>query len=190
MTPEEFFSKIQQRLPALKQYLERDLPRIAGKMAVDFYKDSFRNQGFTDKSLEKWKPSKRTLYGNKYAASQYGTLLSSRNELMESITYKAGIGFVVISSDKEYAQIHNEGGPVNFNINVTPKMRRFAWAKHYQAEKGSEEAGKWKGMALSKKTSFNIKYDMPKRQFIGESATLSEKITEKAQQGITNILNN
>lgn len=189
MTPEEFFQKIQQNLKRIQPFIERDMPRIAGKLAVDFYKESFRNQGFTDKSLEKWQPSKRTLYKDKFASSQYGTLLSSRNELMESITYRAGLGFTAIVSDKEYAEIHNEGGPVDFNVKVTPKMRKFAWAKHYNSKKDSEEAGKWKGLALTKKNILNIKFIMPKRQFIGESETMDKQIVEKVEDKLTNLLN-
>lgn len=38
----------------LKKAINDDLPRIAGKVAVDFYKQSFHNEGFTDDRLEKW----------------------------------------------------------------------------------------------------------------------------------------
>jgi len=189
MTPEEFFRKIQQNLKRIQPFIERDMPRIAGKLAVDFYKDSFRNQGFTDKSLKKWQKAKRTLYKDNFASSQYGTLLSSRNELMESITYRVGLGFTVIVSDKEYAEIHNEGGSVDFNIKVTPKMRKFAWAKHYNADKDSKEADKWKGLALTKKNILNIKFIMPKRQFMGESETMSKQIVGKVEDKLTNLLN-
>lgn len=189
MTPEDFYQHLKQNLAKIRPFIERDMPRIAGKLAVDFYKNSFRNQGFTDKTLKKWQPSKRTLYQDKYASSQYGTLLSSKNELMESITYRAEQGFVIILSDKEYAEIHNEGGPVNINVKVTPKMRKFAWAKHYKADKNSEEADKWKGLALTKKNILNIKFTMPQRQFIGESERLNEQIVEKIESKLTNLLN-
>jgi len=189
MTPDEFYQKVRQNMSKIPSFIERDMPRIAGKLAVDFYKESFRNQGFTDKTLKKWQPSKRTLYKDRFASSQYGTLLSSRNELMESITYRVGLGFAIIVSDKEHAEIHNEGGPVNFNVKVTPKMRKFAWAKHYNAEKDSEEAGKWKGLALTKKNTLNIKFTMPKRQFIGESEQLNKKVVEKIETKLTTLLN-
>ncbi|OJV19878.1 MAG: hypothetical protein BGO30_07315 [Bacteroidetes bacterium 41-46] len=190
MTPEEFFKKIKNNLGEIKRFIDRDMPRVAGKLAVDHYKDSFRNQGFTDKTLAKWQPSKRTLYPDRHASSQYGTLLSARNELMEAITYRAGLGFTIILNDKEYAEIHNEGGPVNINVTVTPKMRKFAWAKHFSAEKDSEEAAKWKGMALTKKSMLNIKFTMPQRQFIGESEKLNTRIADKVEEKITNLLNN
>ena len=90
-------------------------------------------------------------------------------------------------------------------------MRRFAWAKYYQAsgkakkaatgkrkgkKKGSaannepqenQEALKWKRLALTKKKKLRIK--IPQLQFIGESRELSEKIDRKMENEIRNILN-
>lgn len=48
-----------------------------------------------------------------------------------------------------YAGIHEYGG--SFSIPVTERMRRFFWAMYY---KTGED--KWRGMALTKKTSFKI----------------------------------
>ena len=91
------------------------------------------------------------------------------------------------------------------------QIRRFAWAKYYQAsgkakkaatgkrkgkKKGSaannepqenQEALKWKRLALTKKKKLRIK--IPQRQFIGESRELSEKIDRKMENEIRNILN-
>ena len=104
-------------------------------------------------------------------------------------------------------RIPGEGGKPT----VTPQMRRFAWAKYYQAsgkakkaatgkrkgkKKGSavnnesqenQEALKWKRLALTKKKKLRIK--IPQRQFIGESRELSEKIDRKMENEIRNILN-
>ena len=97
------------------------------------------------------------------------------------------------------------------NPTVTPKMRRFAWWNYYQAagkakkaatgkrkgkKRGSAannepqenpEALKWKRLALTKKKKLRIR--IPQRQFLGESSELSERITEKAEKEIRNILN-
>jgi phage gpG-like protein len=70
---------------------------------------------------------------------------------------------VGIANHNHHAKIHNEGG----KIPVTPKMRRFFWAKY-------KETGKeyWKGMALTKKTHF----DIPQRKFIGDSKALEKTL--------------
>ena len=49
------------------------------------------------------------------------------------------------------------------------------------------EALKWKRLALTKKKKLRIR--IPQRQFLGESSELSERITEKAEKEIRNILN-
>lgn len=169
----------------INSFIQKDVPRIIGKTSVDFFKENFINQGFIDRGLEKWQPAKRTLYKDKYAASQYGTLLSSRTELMNSITYRADKGLIVILSDKEYASIHNEGG--NINIPVTTKMRKFAWKRYFDAGKQSDEAQKWKGLALTKKSAISI--NMPQRKFIGDSEALTQQNENKIETKMTAILN-
>ncbi|MCK4499828.1 hypothetical protein KAU11_04980, partial [Candidatus Babeliales bacterium] len=83
-----------------------------------------------------------------------------------------------------YSQIHNEGG--NISVPVTKKMRKFAWAKHYeQAGKGSKEFTPWKGLALTKKNGLNI--TIPKRQFMGNSRDLNEIIAKDVTSYIKNI---
>lgn len=49
------------------------------------------------------------------------------------------------------------------------------------------EALRWKRLALTKKKKLRIK--IPQRQFIGESRELSDRITEKTENEIRNILN-
>lgn len=81
-------------------------------------------------------------------------------------------------------------------------MRRFAWAKYYalgggdkgaqEGPKGSkntnpDEAGKWKGLALTRKQSLAI--NIPRRQFMGESAELTEKIAEYLEKELLRITN-
>ncbi|NLN73830.1 MAG: hypothetical protein GX140_06255 [Bacteroidales bacterium] len=59
-------------------------------------------------------------------------LLSVTNELFNSINYDVKGNTVIIRSDKEYSAIHNWGGTIHSQVPVTPKMRKFAWAMHYQ----------------------------------------------------------
>ena len=62
------------------------------------------------------------------------------NSQNKSVSAKVIVG---IANHNHYAKIHNEGG----KILITPKMRRFFWAKF-------KETGKeyWKGLALTKNT--------------------------------------
>jgi len=58
-----------------------------------------------------------------------GTLTKS-GKLRRSIRYTViGTATIEFHSNKPYAMIHNQGG----NIEVTAKMKRFAWAQYYKA---------------------------------------------------------
>lgn len=210
MDIKEFSNLIKAKRKELDDLMKRKMPVLAGRMAKDHYQDNFRQEGFVNNGLRPWKKAKRLSSGGKDAASKYGTLLSSRDHLFSSVKYVPGDYRVKVSDDLIYAPVHNWGGTVT--PTVTPQMRRFAWAKYYEAsgkaqkaakgkgkgkKKGSagkgkeqvesQEASRWKGLALTKKKKLRIR--MPKRQFIGESRELSDKIAEKTEKEIRNILN-
>jgi phage gpG-like protein len=174
------------------------MPKAAGQIAVSHFRDNFRKSGFVDGGLHPWKKSKREESGGKSAGSNYKTLTSGRNHLMLNTRYIPAQGAVLIVNDVEYAGIHNEGGTLNIHPTVTPKMRKFAWAKYFEAMGGTkakkgmtipEDAARWRGMALTKKTKLDIKIVMPKRQFIGESKELFDKINDKLEKELEKILN-
>ena len=186
----------------LEDLARRRMPVIAGQMAVSHFKSNFRQSGFVNNGLQAWKPAKRTEGKKKGAENNYKTLTSGRNHLMSSISYIPHDSSVLIKNDVPYASIHNEGGQVNSHPTVTPKMKKFAWAKYYEAlgvPKGTkvhktlsipEDAARWRALALTKKTKLNIQYLMPKRQFIGESRELTDKINAKWEQEIEKIIHN
>lgn len=191
MTPEKFSTLLTKKSAELKAFLQTKLPRYIGKLAVDFFQDNFRRGGWQDGGLKRWQPPKRfNEKGN--AAAQYGPLLSRQNELMNSIDYRIEGNRIIISTDKVYAKIHNEGGPVNINIPITSQMRRFAWAKMYEAKRQGNEtnASKWKALALTKKDSVHVHFIMPQRQFMGNSSDLRKAIETTIQQHLKNILTN
>ncbi len=45
---------LQKKLKAAQDYLRKDVKKVIGVEAVNFYKKSFRDEGFTDKNLTKW----------------------------------------------------------------------------------------------------------------------------------------
>jgi phage gpG-like protein len=183
MTPEEFKIKLFQLHDQIGEFIHNKAPKIVGKTAVDHFKDNFRKGGFDNK---KWSPSQRQ-DGNGYTSEKYGPLLSARNELMNSLTYELGNGKVIISSDKVYAEIHNNGGVIN--IPITDKMRKFAWAKHYkETENKKGQGGKWKALALTKKDKITV--NMPQRQFVGVSDILNKRIVSRLENNLSKILNN
>lgn len=194
MNPAQFQKLFEQKINQVKDYARNTLPRHIGKIAVDHFHENFQKGGFIDENLEPWKPTKRT------GSTQYGTLLSSRKELYNSITDTPAENSVKISSDKPYSKIHNEGG----EIAVTAKMKKFAWAQYYSrvnqvtysvksksanytpaAKDLTTEARMWRAIALKKVGSF---ITIPKRKYMGRSAQLNRKIQERIMKDVKQIL--
>ncbi|MEG0807647.1 MAG: hypothetical protein RR410_04770 [Alistipes sp.] len=184
----------------LLQLAQRVLPVKAGSMAKHHFQDNFRLGGFVNGGLHAWTPAKRLSSGDQSAASRCGTLMSSRKYLFSGLNYTPGIGKVTVYNDVPHAEIHNKGGTTHPRI--TPKMRRFAWAQYF-AEAGatkkgvtkqkqtpapvlSERAQMWRRIALTKKSTLTV--HLPKRQFIGRSRELDEKITALINKEIKAIM--
>lgn len=182
---------------ALEREVSDRLPRKVGVQAVQLFRQSFRDGGFRDGVLRPWQKSRRELSGGRNASSRYKTLTSARNHLMNSIASHPGRGQVSIENPVPYASLHNEGGTIATSPTITPQMRRFAWAMYYKTagrnkkkrKRGDipEEAKKWIGLALTKKTKLHIRAKMPQRQFIGESRELREMIQTEIQASIKRI---
>ncbi|MDW8348364.1 MAG: phage morphogenesis protein, partial [Bacteroidia bacterium] len=103
---------------------------------------------------------------------------------------------VEIGSDLDYAKPHNEGE----EIAITPQMRKFFWAKYYEATKRikttkkgtvsqsksnlqiSSDAQFWKNMAV-KQSPIKI----PRRQFIGDSKRLRKVILSVIERELKKI---
>ena len=202
--------KLERMVSKLKEQVEREvndlLPRKVGLIAVQHFKQNFRDSGFLDGGLRPWKKSQRELRGGLGASARYKTLTSARNHLMSSTQAHIGRGEVSIENPVPYAVIHNEGGTIVSNPTITPKMRKYAWAMAYKLsgrKRGStgkrgkraggsreaipEEAKKWMALALTKKTKLKIRAKIPKRQFIGESRELVRKVNKEVNDSIQRI---
>lgn len=180
-------SELERKVERLKQEIEREvydrLPRKVGIVAVNHFKQNFREGGFVDGGVKLWKRTRRQDGGGTDA--KYSPLTSRRDHLMRSIQAEPGRGEVTITNPVEYAAIHNEGGTVETSPTVTPKMRKMAWRKCYALagvkgkgklpKKLPEEAEKWRALALTKTSKLHIKANIPQRQFIGESKELLRK---------------
>lgn len=144
----------------------------------DAFDRNFERQAFFS---EKWARAKHPSKAGRHVLVDSGAL-------RRSIRGKVSAGKITWESTLPYAAIHNEGG----EIVVTAKMKRFFWAKYYEANKGmgrrkngemrankqnvqlGATAEFWKHMALMKVGST---ITIPKRQFIGASPEV-ERIVE------------
>ncbi len=151
------------------------LPKKAGVIAVNFFKERFREGAWLDKTKEKWKPRKRK------ENSKRGVLIKS-GRLKRSIRVtKTTPESVTIGTDVPYAQIHNEGGKVDKTVQVSSHKVRA----HSRKRKGRTEFVKAHQVkAHSRKMSFV----MPRRQFMGQSTVLNKQIEEMLINEIDNCL--
>lgn len=190
-------NNLEQKKKQLQDLRDRILPVKVGNAAVRHFKKNFRDGGWNDNGLTKWKTTRRQESGGSSAASQFGPLLSSQNHLMDSIIATPGPGKVIISNNVKYAPYHNNGA----DITVTPRMRGFAWRKFFEASKIKKgdtsdirkqkeasmkaEDRMWKGLALTKKNRLHI----PQRQFMGKPKELTDKVQEIVETELNKILN-
>jgi len=180
----------------LKEVNDR-LPRKVGIIAVNHFKQNFRDGGWLDDGLHPWKRTKRQ--DSNSPDAKYGPLTSRRDHLMRSIQASTAPGEVTIEDPVPYATIHNDGGDITTHPFVTAKMRKYAWHMVYSLagvkSKGKlpktlpQEAQIWKGLALTKKQKITVHAHIPQRQFMGDSYELRIKINSLINQSIQKIKN-
>lgn len=166
---EELQAKIRQAI----RYVKQKAPHVIGTEAVRTFKEAFQNEGLDGK---KW-ASRKTI---REGGTNSQKVLSLSGELADATEYEVRGSQVIITNDKLYAQLHNEGGV----LLVTAKMRAFFWAMHYKFKEDGNLliADQWKMLALAKKLTF------PQRQFIGDSIILERRIDDKITRDLTKIL--
>lgn len=180
------------------------IPRKVGVMAVNLTNKNFRDGGFNDDGLQKWKDTRRQREGSG-ATSRYGPLLSRRNHLSRSTDYKPNKAGVTVFNPVNYASIHNEGGRLLTHPRVTPRLRKYAWYRYFKATgikrntskkrrkqlqlSASPEAIMWKSIALTRKTTLTVNAMIPQRKFLGRSRILDKSIEKIINDELTRIIN-
>ncbi len=159
-----FDDDMKRQAKAVASAIKKDAPRIIGVEGKNFFKASWRKQGWEDQGLNKWKPRKAPpkttksgkpskAYINWKRKNNRPILYSHASDrkgihLKDSIRTIPGIGRVTFATDKVYAQVHNEGG----------------------------RAGRGKG------------FRMPKRQYMGRSRALDRRIDAKVSKHLSSKL--
>lgn len=146
------------------------LPNEIAAVAVNFSKECFVSQSWLDTTKENWKQRKRDRLSKNGNKTKNQTLLVQTGRLKRSIRkIKADESQIVIGTDVPYAQIHNEGGTINKSVAV----KAHTVKSHSRTRKGRKEQVKeFTVRAHARKMNTTI----PRRQFLGESYTLSKRI--------------
>ncbi|WP_170982906.1 phage virion morphogenesis protein [Dyadobacter frigoris] len=163
---------------AVKKLMEDDAYTIIGVEGEKHFKKSFRDEGFTDESLEKWTPLKPASEERKRKKNgSVPPILTDKGHLSDAVDWHKGNGSVVFTNDRPYAEIHNEGG----------EIRQGARSETFQRNRGEKNkfakgTTPGKGFAFKEKT-----IEMPQRQFMGPSKVLEEKIISKIEKQLDKI---
>lgn len=168
----------------MKDFMSKLLNDLRVELSDEFDKN-FERKAFFNK---RWKPRK---HGRK------GTLMMVTGKLRRSLRSSVNGRSITWTSSEPYAAIHNEGG----TITVTAKMKRFFWAKYYEAggkikynksgamskssQRASDEAEYYKSLALMRVGS---KITIPERRFIGEAEQVTACVEKAVKDGLNNVL--
>lgn len=204
MTPQEFTRRWNRNKAKLYQYLNGNIQRVIGATAVSWVRSNYlQEHWYNGSGWSKWKKPKRYDPSGGTVAN-YGTLLSKRQHLFRTTTYKPTQRGAIIYNNVPYAKIHNEGGDIDQDITITPKMRKWAWYMYYKSNgvknKGKHKgvsmsgvrsnpiADKYKALALTKKKVIHRTIHMPKRPFIYNNAELAKVLRDRLKGDLRRIL--
>jgi phage gpG-like protein len=133
---------------AMAKTLKADAKRYAEMHCLQWFDDSFQNEGFTDNSLVKWEKRKEP---DKRSGGAVLTNTTYLRKSLEDILSETG-NSITFGTTVPYASLHNEGG----------RMRVVQYVRaHTRTRKGKRE------QVQSHSRKMDIKF--PKRQFIGHS---------------------
>jgi phage gpG-like protein len=107
--------KIQQMTDDIRDFATNEAPEIAGNVAVPFYKKNFQDEGFTNRSLEKWPEVKRRQSPSRPdRADARRKILTKTGNLARSVQYTTAPGVATVHAEAfsngfNYAPVHNNG---------------------------------------------------------------------------------
>lgn len=158
------------------KHIERAGKVIVATEATNHFKQSWRDQGFTDQTIEKWKEVKRRKTGAKgTASSRRRAILVETGALRRSVQTIRRHQWPIIVGTRglKYARVHNEG----LSVQIPGGVRTLYFKVDFAT--GKSKFSKKAHSNFSQEVNINpYSIKMPKRQFIGYSRKL-EKRTRK-----------
>lgn len=140
-------------------------PTLVGGLAVQFFKDRFKRQGWYDTSFEPWARRKRLDSVRKRRAIGTKTGRLKRSIRVHSKTRNS----VFIGTDVPYAQRFNEG----FTGTVNQRVKSHRVREHRRRVRGKNQVVSEHKRSAHSRTQ---EVDQVARPFIGESDFLNRRI--------------
>jgi phage gpG-like protein len=174
---------------ALKYHKVRmALPPVIGTIAVNYFKDSFRRQGWRDRTLKAWEKRKAGTKNNKGRA-----ILVRSGRLRNSIRIvSADVNRIVVGSDVPYASAHNEGAQGQVQVRAF-KRKRYARSTVHSTQVFSIKSHQGVKSTVTNVTgdypvrSHTRNMNLPQRQFMGDSYVMFLKIDKEVGNRIMTI---
>lgn len=167
------------------------LPPVLATVCVNYFKDSFRRQGWRDKGLKAWAKRK-----NSKGSAGRGILIK-RGHLRNSIRKLIATWKITeVGTSLPYAAAHNEG--FSGTVQVRQHTRNQYEKKRTKIGRGvyniktREEATRTRVDKVATGTKFTVrshtrKMNIPQRQFMGDSEMLSIKIDHTIASAVDKI---
>lgn len=169
---------------------QRRVPIKVGQVAVAHFKRSFVQGGFEDETIDKWEPRKAGAKRNKGRA-----ILVDTGALKKGIIKTVAGGSVkvfVVGPGADYADAHNFGFK-GIEYVKPHKRQSIIRTKVNGSFQGTAKKQKGKTIELMGKRhnvkGFSRRVNLPKRQFIGSSVALNNKIRKMIAEELKNALN-
>lgn len=134
--------------------LNKVMPNIAGRIAVNGFKETFRRGGWTDRRLVKWKDRKGNIDQGRAVLVKSGRLKRSLRVLRKRT------GQVETGTDLAYGAAHNEGAKIKGRFRIRTHSRTLPSGKTTQVQEHNR----------------NVDTTLPQRQFVGESKKIIDDI--------------
>jgi phage gpG-like protein len=120
-------NKLDKRIEKLGKALQRSIPRRIGQDAENHFRASFKNGGFTNRTLVKWRPRKQQPIDRRGKVKAH-TVLFQHGLLRGSVRLvqadSNNIQVVAGGPHVPYARIHNEGGWIRRQVTRRAHSRR------------------------------------------------------------------
>jgi phage gpG-like protein len=169
----------------------KDVPVLLGNDAVNFFKDSFKNQGWLGNSFQPWKPRKTVTKWGKTPRNNGRAILVDSGRLRRSIRVTSIQAMrIVIGTDVPYARAHNEGVRLGLIQKVKEYKRNLTklgiTSKKQLKSRSNIEFGRVAtGQTTVKEHTRRINQNIPQRQFMGYSPYLQKRLERRFQAELT-----
>jgi phage gpG-like protein len=164
MDAQGFKKYFKDKLTGLSGYIENgDAAAVAGREAAEFFKENFQAQGFKNSGVQKWKEVQRRTNPKNFKVATRGKYKGQprAKNAKVSLPILTGTGAL--------------GRSIQYKVVGKGKAIIYSDLPYARVHNEGLKAGRGKG------------FIMPKRQFVGQSKELSERIDKKLKQRVKEI---